>query len=556
MVIRFKWYFLFLALILILAFILRFYKLSSIPNGFYFDEVTLGVDSYTIAHSLTDEFGNFAPDFFRIGADFRHPALVYITAPFVKILGLNIFAVRAPTALLGVLTVLLVYLLTEKLFKQKSLALLSALLLAISPWLINLSRSANDAIFALFFLLLADTLFVYGITQKKKSYIYLTYVFALLAWFSYSGAILMSTIHMAAFLAFAFLARSPRNIKFAALAVLIAFVIFPNCFYAFAGLEKLTGRFDQVSIFSSPGTKLVLQEQIKEDGAENGPIILTRMFHNKVTNYSIDLVNNYVTYLSPQFLLGQLQLPVRYKIDRAFLIYLFEPVFLLTGLYFLFKGLNWQKGFVVFMLLAAPIPAALTIEDTPNMQRAIFMIPALGIIIAYGIYNLFFVFKKFKLSRRVFTISILVLVAAYVYLFAYFMHQLFVHQPEHQNWFRDSQWQSASQLFQKLEPKYSSVYTNSPISYYYLTFYSESFRNFLLNSPSFKNNRSYKDTWQLGKYNFSSSNCTLREPKDVKPNSLYINGQVCDTPTWARVVGEAKSSDGTVILRFLDIPNK
>lgn len=556
MVIRFSWSLLLLALILILAFALRFYKLSQIPSGFYFDEVTLSIDSYTIAHTLTDEFGNFAPDFFRVGADFRHPAIVYLTAPFVKVLGLNIFAVRAPTALFGVLIVLATYLLTEKLFKQKSLALLSALLVAISPWLINLSRSANDVIFALFFLLIADIFFTYGITQKKTNYIFLTYIFALLSWFSYSGTILLSTIHIFAFLGFAFLSRSSRNIKLAALAVLIAFVLFPNGFYAIAGREKLTGRFDQVSIFSSPGTKLILGEQLREDGANNGPILLSRIFHNKVTNYSLDIINNYATYFSPQFLLGQVQLPIRYKIDRAFLIYLFEPVFLLTGLYFLLRKLNWQKGFTVFLLFTAPIPAALTIEDTPNMQRAVFMTPALAIIMAYGIYNLFFVFKKTKIPRKIFILAIVVLIAVYAYLFAYFMHQLFVQQPQHQNWFRDSQWQSASQLFQKLEPDYSSVYTNSPIAYYYLAFYSENFRNFLFSNPDFKNNRSYKDSWQLGKYNFSSSNCTLREPEDIRPNSLYVNGQVCNIPSWARVVAEAKSSDGTVILRFLDVPDK
>jgi 4-amino-4-deoxy-L-arabinose transferase-like glycosyltransferase len=554
MVIRFKWSFFLLALILTSAFVLRFYKLSQIPSGFYFDEVAPGLNSYTIANKFTDEFGNFAPDFFRIGQDYRHPAYIYITASFVKILGLNIFSVRAPTALFGVFTVLTIYFLANNLFEKKSIALLATMLVAISPWFINLTRSANDVVFALFFLTAADALFIFSLNSKKRIYLVGVYLLALLCWFSYAGAILLSTLHIGVFVIFAFLAKSPKYLKLSTVVLLVAFILFPNLFYFVAGKDKLTGRFNQVSIFSSPETKLVLQEQLREDGVMNQPILITRSFHNKITNYSLDLINNYSTYFSPQFLLGQVQLPSRYKIDRTFLIYLFEPLFVLIGLYFLFKHLNWRKGFVIFMLVAAPIPAAMTIEDIPNMQRAVFMIPALQIIIAYGIYNLFLVFLKLKVPKIIFVITTLTLVAAYSYSLAYFMHQLFVHQPAHHNWNRDSQWKPAAQIFQTLESKYSRIYINSPISYYYLAFYSKSFRNFILSSPDFKKSRKYESDWQLGKYHFVTKQCPLSGLNEAKPNALYINGQICTIPSWSRKLGEAKSSDGVTFLTFLDVP--
>lgn len=555
MVVRFRWPIIILALILFFAFTLRFYKLTTIPNGFYFDEVTLAINGYTIAEKFTDEFGNFAPDFFQIGADYRHPVINYLTAPFIKLFGLNIFAVRSATALFGVLIVMLTYFLTLNLYKRNSVALLSATLVAISPWLINLSRSANDVIFALFFLTAADALFIYVLVKKKHRYLIAVYILAVLCWFSYAGAIMISTLHIAAYAAFTYFAKSPKNIKTSVLVMLAAFIIFPNVFYAFVGREKLTGRFNQVSIFSSPQTKLVLEEQIREDGTHFSPVLYTRLMHNKITNFSLDMATNYSTYFSPQFLYGSAQLPLRYAIDRSFLIYMFEAAFLLAGLFFLLKRFTWQNGFVIFMLLAGPIPAAMTIEDTPNMQRAIFMIPALEMITAYGIYNLFFVLKELKVPRKILAILILVLIAAYLYLLGYFLHQLFVHQPEHRNWNRDSQWQSATQIFQNLGSKYSNVYITSPLSYYYLAFYSPDFRNFILSNPDFAKYRSYEKDWLLGKYHFVAKSCILSELKDAQPNTLYINGQNCDIPVWARKLAEAKSSDGVTFLTFTDVPH-
>jgi len=555
MVIRFRWSLLLLVLILVFAFALRFYKLSQIPSGFYFDEVTGGLNSFTIANHFTDEFGNFAPDFFKIGADYRHPVIVYGPAILVKILGLNIFSVRAPTAFLGLLTVFACYLLALGLFKKKSVALLSALLVAISPWLINLSRSSNDVVFALFFLTAADALFIYSLNSKKRVFLFAVYILVLLCWFSYAGAIMLSTLHLIAFVVFAYLAKSPKNIKLSTVVLLAAFIIFPNLFYVITGKDKLTGRFNQVSIFSSQETKLVLGEQLREDGVRLQAIPITRLFHNKITNYSLDLALNYATYFSPQFLLGQIELPVRYRIDRTFLIYIFEPILLLAGLYFMVRKFSWQKGFVIFMVLAAPIPAAITIEDVPNMQRAIFMIPALVMIISYGIYNLFLVSKKVKHRKLILVLSAGLLIAAYSYSLAYFMHQLFVHQPQHRNWNRDSQWQSATQILQNLESKYSNVYITSPISYYYLAFYSPDFRNFILSNQDFTKNRNYEKDWQLGKYHFAAKSCILTELKDAQPNTLYINGQNCDVPAWARKLAEAKSSDGVTFLTFTDVPH-
>ena len=59
-------------------------------------------------------------------------------------------AVRLPAALLGVLAVGLTYLLIKELFSKSGLALLTAFLLAISPWHLQFSRVAFESQLGLF----------------------------------------------------------------------------------------------------------------------------------------------------------------------------------------------------------------------------------------------------------------------------------------------------------------------------------------------------------------------------------------------------------------------
>ena len=82
---------------------------------------------------------------------------------FIAIFGETPLGVRFPSALLGTLTVLAAYGLVFELFKshknRQTLALLTAFLLSISPWHIQLSRAAYEGNVATFFTVLGVYLF-------------------------------------------------------------------------------------------------------------------------------------------------------------------------------------------------------------------------------------------------------------------------------------------------------------------------------------------------------------------------------------------------------------
>ena len=150
--------------IVLLAAVLRFYQLGTNPPSLDWDEVSLSYNAYSLIRNGTDEYGNAFPLLsIRSFNDYKPPMYVYALVPSLLIFGKTDFAVRFPSALAGILTVLFTYLLVKELFKDKKLATIAALLLTISPWHLQFSRIAFEANLALFF-------FVTGMFFLVKSF--------------------------------------------------------------------------------------------------------------------------------------------------------------------------------------------------------------------------------------------------------------------------------------------------------------------------------------------------------------------------------------------------
>src|SRR3990172_4878127 len=126
--------------IFLLGFLLRVAAIDKFPVGFTPDEASFGYDAYSILKTGRDQWGKPYPLVLESFGDFKSPLYAYLTIPFIAIFGLDKFAVRLPNALLGSLAVYVVYLLTKKLSKNERVGLIAAMLLAVSPWHIMMSR--------------------------------------------------------------------------------------------------------------------------------------------------------------------------------------------------------------------------------------------------------------------------------------------------------------------------------------------------------------------------------------------------------------------------------
>ena len=153
--------------ILLFFLITRLYQIESVPASLYWDEASLGYNAYAILTTGHDEHGERFPitRFIAFG-DYKPPGYIYAAVPAIFLFGLTEFAVRFPSAVSGILMVVLTYVLVLKLFSNQKAALLSSLLLAISPWSLQLSRAAFEAHLAAMLNLAGITSFVY--CRKKK----------------------------------------------------------------------------------------------------------------------------------------------------------------------------------------------------------------------------------------------------------------------------------------------------------------------------------------------------------------------------------------------------
>ena len=158
-----------LGFILLLALIIRVFRLTSIPPGLNQDEAVNGYDAYSLETTLRDHHGNFLPIMLQSFDDWTSPLITYITIPFVKNFGLSLFSVRIVAVMLGVGSIFLLYLFLKQITKKQEMALLGAFLLAISPWHITLSRWAIPPSTVTFFLLLFLWSFFWTIEKSQKN---------------------------------------------------------------------------------------------------------------------------------------------------------------------------------------------------------------------------------------------------------------------------------------------------------------------------------------------------------------------------------------------------
>lgn len=140
-----KQVFILLITIVALASFFRLWNLTSTPPALYSDEAINGNNA--LEASETGEYKTFYPE-----NNGREGLYINIMAFFLKVFGNESWALRLPSVIFGILTVLGLFLLTKELFKKESVALFASFFLAASFWHINFSRIGFRAIMAPAFL--------------------------------------------------------------------------------------------------------------------------------------------------------------------------------------------------------------------------------------------------------------------------------------------------------------------------------------------------------------------------------------------------------------------
>ena len=122
-----------LIIVLVLAAFFRFWKIGSIPPGLYPDEAINGNDAITHPGRI-----------FYVQNNGREGLFINLIFLSFKIFGIRAYSIRITSAIIGLLTILGLYLLVKELFffhpRADIIALFSSLFAAVGFWPVNFSR--------------------------------------------------------------------------------------------------------------------------------------------------------------------------------------------------------------------------------------------------------------------------------------------------------------------------------------------------------------------------------------------------------------------------------
>ncbi len=540
--------FIFLFLIFFLALFLRLYHLGSLPSAFHQDEVLSGYLGRFIFKNGKDLYGNSWPLlYFNKFGDYYIILPMYLSGISTFLFGINEFATRFPAALFGSLAVFPVFIFAKWIFKNKTIALSSAFIIAVMPWQIVLSRATAEGV-------IGSTIFITGILFLLKSTrnlklkdLIVSSILFFISYFIYHPFRLYTPL---VFIPCFFLFKNIKKNKKYFISFLIGTIFFFSLSYYISTTFWGKGRFIQTSIFSDlSGVKIKLNELIYDEGENK--IFLARLFHNKPIGYSREFIKQYLTYFSPQFLVINGWNKFRYAVPEQgplFISFLILMVIALVSFPVRDKKKLDKKYllYLFYLLLIAPIPAGFTVVDSPNVHRSFFMTIPLSILIGYGLVKSISIkWKKISLSH--------LLIILFLLESLFFWHQYENHMDKYTSVERNDGQKEVAIFAIEHEKEYDQIVlpAQESMSWYYLFFKKDFNPNYI---GRFKLDARIEKTNKI-RYIDNSCPTTKLQPKDyLNKKILVINRHDCLPIDKFKQIGVIKGVNNLMAYKVL-IPN-
>ena len=404
-------------LVLILAFLLRFFYLGRIPNGLYSDEAAYGYNAYSILNTGRDEYGMFMPLAFKSFGEYKTPLYIYFMVPFIKAFGLSEFSVRITSAILGIGAVILSYLISIIIIGRIRIALLSSFLMAVSPLALQFNRMAHESNLSTF--LVTVGIYFWLRALKSANYIFISIIAFTLSLFAHNDARVVTPLILI-LLVFLY-RRNLAEIKGKFFKSILLFFLILSPFLFATPKEGIFNRASFVSIFSDRG--LIEDINIERGEDKRKDFAFSSLFHNKILVYTKKFIDNYLDHFSSDFLfLSGDPVKIYQTLGNGIILLLFAP-FLPLGIYFILREKLDHRWLILFWLLIAPIPAALT-RFVPSASRSFLFAGITSQIISLGLF--YSVIKSKIKVRKMFIISTVLIFSMN---FAYYLHYYYINTP-------------------------------------------------------------------------------------------------------------------------------
>jgi len=381
--------------ILILSIFFRLWQIKNSPPGLYPDEAINGNDA--LESLQNNDFKLFYP--YNNG---REGLFMWLISASFYLFGTSFWALKLPSVIIGVLTVLGTFLFTKEIFIQKkdstTIALLSSFFLSVSFWHVHFSRVAFRAIIVPFSLVFSFYFLLKSFRVRKIRDAIISGIFFGLGFYSYPGFRLAVILLFPIFIYFWIKNKKEGSEKsFFKLSITnllsIFFTALPIGVYFLKNIPDFLGRNSQVSIFSQTN---ILKEFFQ-----------SLFLHLGMFNFWGD--GNW-----------------RHNLPRSPQLFWLVGIFFLIGLFLtiekIIKNLR-QKKLVPECLLIAwfavmLLPGVLTSEGCPHALRVIGTIPVIYTLSGLGAFSIYQLISNKTNNKNLLKISslmVLLLIAFFQY---------------------------------------------------------------------------------------------------------------------------------------------
>lgn len=371
-----------LVLVIALGLVLRLYKINEV--SLYGDELTMVYDSYSLLKTAHDQTGAFLPLTFSMGAG-RPAGYVYGSIPFVAIFGPAQLGVRFLSVISGIGIMITLFLLGKTFFSPLH-GIVFALITAISPWDLSLSRGGFEAHFALFLTLLG---IYFMILAVKKPWLYLT-----------SAALFGVSIHtyptykltLALLIPAILYVYRKEKLAYSELKALskrgylLTAVLILGFFVALSINQTLSHnseeRFLSLNIFNQQDLRESIIQKLNYERMVD-TLSVSGLFHKRSLSYALLALESYFKNFSLDYLLFHGDGNPRHNMSESGIIYFAELVLIAIGIVEVYTKNKKLFLLLLLWLLISPLPTALVGE--PHNLRNSLMLPVLVILSGTGL---------------------------------------------------------------------------------------------------------------------------------------------------------------------------
>ena len=389
--------------ILIISFLLRFYRLDQNLPEIYADET----GHYILLYQ---------------------PSIYHRLFSFTWFLGLSPLGVRAASALYSSFIPLAIFLLASRISKNQIVPLVAATISVSLPWTFLIGRIGHTHIPLL---VITSTLSAYFFLGKSKLSYFLSILFLFLSAYFYQSAVVIAPFVFLLIGFYIYRSLGPKQRRLGLLAVVLSFLVIGILFITrFQGLSLSSRGFD-LAIWRDPNTTHFSDKYRALSWASKSDLfsfwlpseaLAAPLVYNRLTaNLSI-FTRNYLSFFSPDFLFLKGDPILRHSTGQFGVFYPFLLPFIIYGAYrFFLTAKPKARHLFLVWILVSPLPAAITKDGSGYLLRVITLLPFFTYFAALGITDSLSWFKtKWLRLLYVLGLSLIGIYSAFAFFFSYF----------------------------------------------------------------------------------------------------------------------------------------